>query len=181
MQERALSYHGGLFYSGSALMAYRFGNAAKLAEWQKCQADEDFITKESQSLKVMWYVAGTLKQSFVNLQKQPSRQGWTACTQDFLAALCQHTQGCFAAYSLKLTLDGVLLSQPCLEKVVSWWPIQCPAYEATLPELYSECSRTQEDLFLAGCYFHQCLKVSFPKFFLRDSLAQICWCKRQVT
>ena len=46
--ERAgVSYHGGLFYSGSALTAYRFGNAAKLPEWQKCQADEDFITKKS--------------------------------------------------------------------------------------------------------------------------------------
>ena len=129
----------------------------------------------------MWYVAGTLKQSFDNLQKQPSRQSWKACTEGFLGALCQHTKGCFGAYSLKITLDAVLLSQPRLEKVVPWWPMQCPAYEDTLSKLYSECSRTQVDLFLAGCHFHQCLKPSFPKFFLRDSLAQTRWIKRQVT
>ena len=102
-----------------------FVNAAKLAEWQKCQADEDFITKEIRSLKVMWYVAGTLKQSFDTLQKQPSRQCWKACTEEFFAALQQHTRGCFADYSLKIALDGVLLSQQRLETVVSWWPMQC--------------------------------------------------------
>ena len=129
----------------------------------------------------MWYVAGTLKQSFDTLQKQPSRQCWKACTEEFGKVLQQHTKGCFATYPLKLALGAVLLSQPRLEKVVSWWPMQCPAYEDTLSKLYSECSRTQDDLFLAGCHFHQCLKPSFPKFVLRDSLAQTCWIKRQVT
>ena len=102
-----------------------FVNAAKLAEWKKCQADEDFRTKEIRSLKAMWYVAGTLKQSFDTLQKQPSRQCWKACTEEFFAALQQHTRGCFADYSLKIALDGVLLSQQRLETVVSWWPMQC--------------------------------------------------------
>jgi len=176
-----VSCHGGVFYSGSALTAYRCGNAAKLAQWRECKADEDFIAREIISLKVMWYVAGKFKQSYDTLQKQPSRQCWKACTEEFLAALQQHTKGCFAAYSVKLALDAVLLSQPRLETVVSWWPMRCTAYENKLTELYSECSRTQDDLFLAGCHFHQCLKASLPKFFLRDSLAQTCWIKRKVT
>ena len=176
-----VSCHGGLFYSGSVLTEYRFGNAAKPAQWQKCRADEDFIAREIMSLKVMGHVAGKLKKSFDNLQKEPSRQCWKACTEEFGKVLQQHTKGCFSGYSIKITLDGVLLSQPCLESVVSWWPMQCTAYKRKLPELYSECRGTQDDLFLAGCHLHQCLKASCPKFFLKDSLAQTCWLKRKVT
>ena len=94
------------------------------------------------SLKVMWHVAGKLKKSFDNLQKEPSRQCWKACTEEFGKVLQQHTKGCFSGYSIKITLDGVLLSQPCLESVVSWWPMQCTAYKQKIPELYSECRRT---------------------------------------
>ena len=129
----------------------------------------------------MWHVAGTFKQSYDSLQRQPSRQCWKACTQDFLAQLHEHTAGCFSDYSLKVALDGVLLSKPCLEQVVSWWPMKCVAYKSVLPELYPVCTRSQDDLFLAGCHFHQSLKARFPKFYLRDSLAQTCWWKRGAT
>ena len=177
-----VSYHGGLFYSGAALTEYRFGSAAMPARWQKCRADQDFTAKEIMSLKVMWHVAGNFKKSYDSLQKQPSRQCWKACTKEFVEALQQHTKGCFGDYSLKIALDGILLSQPRLETVVSWWPMLCSAYKKQLPELYSQCSSTsQDDLFLAGCHFHQCLKASCPKFLLRDSLAQTCWIKRNVT
>ena len=176
-----ISYHGGVFYSGRALTRYRYGSAAKPANWEECNDKQDFIAKEILALKVMWHVAGTLESSYNSLQKQPTRESWKACTRNFLAKLHEHTTGCFSDYSLKIALDGILLSQPCLEQVVSWWPMKCSAYEGCLPELYPVCAQSQDDLFLAGCHFHQCLKVKFPKSFLRDSLAQTCWAKRGVT
>ena len=154
-----ISYHSGLFFSACALTHYRFGSAAKPARWQKCKVNQDFIAKEVLALKVMWHVATNRKQAYDSLQRNPSRQSWRACTEDFLAELHQHTKGCFHAYSVKISLDAVLLSQPVLEQVVSWWPMQCTAYKNKLPQLYQECRKTQRDLFLAGCHFHQCLKA----------------------
>ena len=81
-----VSCHGGLFYSGSVLTEYRFGDAAKPAQWKKCRADEDFIAREIMSLKVMWHVAGKLKKSFDNLQKEPSRRLGTASDESVMEA-----------------------------------------------------------------------------------------------
>ena len=135
-QAEKVSYHGGVFYSGRALTRYRYGSAAKPAKWQECTDIQDFISKEILALEVMWHVAASLKHSFDSLQSQPSRQLWKACTQGFLSKLHEHTSGCFSDYSLKITLDGILLSQPCLEKVLSWWPMKCSAYKSSLPKLY---------------------------------------------
>ena len=154
--------------------------AAKPSKWQKCDASQDFITKEILALKVMWHVASNFKRDYDSLQRYPTRRCWTKCTKDVLAALHEHTIGIFADYSLKIALDGVLLSQPCLQRVVSWWPMGCTAYKNTLPTLYPGCGKDQDNLFLAGCHYHQRLKASFPKFFLNDSLAQTCWMERGV-
>ena len=91
------------------------------------------------------------------------------------------TKGVYSDYSMKITLDGVLLSQPCLERVVSWWPMMCPAYKDELPKIYPNCQKKQDDLFLAACHFHKCLKALFPKYYLRDSLAQLCWMERNIS
>ena len=91
------------------------------------------------------------------------------------------TKGVYSDYSMKITLDGVLLSQPCLERVVSWWPMMCPAYKNELPKIYPNCQKKQDDLFLAACHFHKCLKALFPKYYLRDSLAQLCWMERNIS
>ena len=180
-QAKKVSYHGGLFFSACALQKYRFGSTEEPEEWQICDASHDFITKEILALKVMWHVANNVQRQYDSLQRNPTRQCWKACTKHFLATLQEHTKGCFAAYSLKIALDGVLISQPCLEKVVSWWPMECTAYVEELPKLYPECAKNQDDLFIAACHFHQCLKTSLPKFKLNDSLAQTCWIKRGVT
>ena len=180
-QAEKVSYHGGVFYSGRALTRYRYGSAAKPAKWQECTDIQDFISKEILALEVMWHVAASLKHSFDSLQSQPSRQLWKACTQGFLSQLHEHTSGCFSDYSLKIALDGILLSQPCLEKVLSWWPMKCSSYKSSLCKLYPACTQSQDDLFLAGCHFHQSMKTKFPKSFLRDSLAQTCWVKRGVS
>ena len=174
-------YHGGLLYSGSKLVRYRFGTAAKPAQWKDCEEEQDFISREILALKLMWYVAGAYKEAYDNLQKQPSRQCWKACTENFLSQLHEHTVGIFSDYSLNIALDGVLLSQPCLETVVSYWPMQCSAYKSALPTLYPACTQSQDDLFLAGCHFHHALKQQFPNFFIRDSLAQTCWLHRGVS
>ena len=160
---------------------FRFGSAAKPAKWRTCKANNDFIAKEILALRLMWHVVQCRKEAYDSLQRSPCRQCWTACTEEFLTELRQHTKGCFADYSVKITLDAVLLSQPALEKVVSWWPMQCPAYQNELPKLYPKCAKTQSDLFLARCHFHQRLKTSFPKYHLKDSLAQLCWMERGVS
>ena len=129
----------------------------------------------------MWHVAASMKQTYDNLQRNPTRQCWNACTEQFLSELHKHTKGVYSDYSMKITLDGVLLSQPCLERVVGWWPMMCPAYKDELPKLYPNCHKKQDDLFLAACHFHKCLKASFPKYYLRDSLAQLCWMERNIS
>ena len=180
-QAKKVSYHGGLFFSACVLKEYRFGSAEKPEEWQICDASHDFVTREILALKVMWHVASSVQRHYDSLQRNPTRQCWKACTENFLATLREHTKGCFAAYSLKIALDAVLLSRPCLDRVVSWWPMECTAYVEQLPKIYPECGKNQDDLFIAACHFHQCLKTSLPKFRLTDSLAQTCWIKRGVT
>ena len=172
-QAKKIAYHGGVFFSGSTLTRYRYGSAAKPGNWKECNDNQDFISKETLALKVMWHVAGTLKGSFDSLQRQPSRQCWEACTQGFLSQLQEYTMGCFNDYSLKLALDGILLAQPCLEQVVSWWPMRCPANQSSLPKLYPVCTRSQGDLFLAGCHLHYSLKDKLPKFFCVTPLRKL--------
>ena len=163
------------------LQSFRFGSALKPAKWQNCDDSQDFIKKKILSLQVLWHVVEMFRTKFDELQRKPTRQCWKACTQDCLSTRRAHTSGCFSDYSLKIALDGFLLSLPSLERVVSWWPMGCPAYTDQLPKLYPACNRTHEDLWLAGCHFHRQLKARFPKFFLRDSLAQTCWLERGVT
>ena len=178
---KGVSYHGGLFYSGSSLTQYRFPSAAKPADWTDCPKSMDFIAREVLALRIVWHVAETFRSEYDALQSKPTRQCWKACTEAFLKAIRNHTKGIFGDYSMKITLDGVLLPQPRLEHAVSWWPMHCPAYKIALPELYANCTTSRQDLFLAACHFHAATKKSFPRFLLRDSLAQTCWIKRGVT
>ena len=46
-----ISYHGGLFFSGSMLTEYRFGSAAKPAKWQNCADNQDFHLQRSPRLE----------------------------------------------------------------------------------------------------------------------------------
>ena len=178
---KGVSYHGGLFYSGSSLTQYRFPSAAKPPDWTDCPKSMDFIAREVLALRIVWHVAETFLSEYDALQSKPTRQCWKACTQAFLEAIRNHTKGIFGDYSMKITLDGVLLSQPRLEHAVPWWPMHCPAYEIALPELYANCTTSHQDLFLAACHLHAATKKSFPRFLLKDSLAQLCWVKRGVT
>ena len=178
---KGVSYHGGLFYSGSSLTQYRFPSAAKPADWTDCPKSMDFIAREVLALRIVWHVAETFLSEYDALQSKPDRERWKACTEAFLEAIRNHTKGIFGDYSMKITLDGVLLSQPRLEKAVSWWPMHCPAYKIALPALYANCTTSHQDLFLAACYFHAATKRCFPRFLLKDSLAQMCWMKRGVT
>ena len=161
-----------------SLKKYRWHNVDK---WRKCKANQDFISREILALKIMWHVAKGMKQNYNNLPKDPTRQCWKACKQRLLSKLHQHTLGIFGDYSMKIALDGVLLSQPCLEQVVSCWPMMRPAYKNELPKLYPNCRKDPTDLFLTGCHHHKCLKAFSQKFHLRDSLAQLCWIQRGVS
>ena len=122
-----------------------------------------------------------MKDSFQQLQREPTRDLWKICTRDFLEEISRRTKGAFDDYAIKITLDGILISQPHLERFLSWWPMQCPAYKDQLPKLYANLSKSSDDLFLAACHYHQNIKVHYSRYHLRDSLAQLCWVERGVT
>ena len=163
-RQSGVAYHGGLFYSGSVLTKYRFGSAAKPAEWVRCDQDPslDFLDKEILALKVMWHVASLFKEKFNSLQRNPTRQCWTACTEGFFTALKDHTAGVFGDYSIKIMLDGILIVQPHLERVVAWWPMLCNAYKDQLPRLYPAAAKKTRRPFPRGRSLPLALEAPFP-------------------
>ena len=172
------SFYRGLFYCGNKLRQFRYDPNAP---WQSCTACHmDDIDRLIEAMKIAWYVARLMKQDFHELQINPTRTSWRTCTEGYLKALRARTRGMYADYALKKTLDAILISQPNLEQVVSWWPMRCPAYTAYLPKLYPGIKCTQDDLYAAACHYHRQLKKTFPKYRLGDSLAQLCWLERGV-
>ena len=176
---RGESFYAGLFYCGNKLQRFRYNVTDR---WQSCTACRmDDIDRLIQAMKIVWYVARLMKKDFQELQENPTRTGWQKCTQGYLQAIRARTRGMFSDYSVKKGLDAILISQPSLERVVSYWPMLCPAYKAYLPKLYPGIRRTQAELYVAACHYHRQLKKTFPKFRLGDSLAQLCWLERGVT
>ena len=176
---QGVSWYGGLFYSGNKLLKFRF---ASTDSWQSCTACRmDDIDRLITAMKVVWRLAGSMRGSLLALQTCPTRELWKMCTEEFLGKLQDLTVGMYGHYALKKALDAILICQPHLERVVSWWPMRCPAYLQLLPKLYPGLSRTDQDLFQAAVHFHRQLKSSFPTFRLRDSLAQLCWIERKIT
>ena len=141
----------------------------------------DDMDRLLEAMKIVWFVADTMTEEFQQFQSEPTRTGWRTCTQTFLQEIRNRTSGMFNDYSLKKALDGILISQPQHEKVISYWPMECPAYRTQLPLLYPGTRCTQEELFTAACHYHRQLKIVLPKFRLADSLAQLCWVKRKVS
>ena len=173
------TWYSGLFYSGNKLIKFRY---ALTDQWQCCTACKmDDIDRLLEAMKIVWFVANTMKEAFQDFQSKPTQAGWRTCTQTFLQEVRSRTSGMFNDYSLKKALDGILISQPRLEKVVSYWPMNCPAYQKQLPLLYPGIQCTQEELYTAACHYHRQIKVVLPKFRLADSLAQLCWLKRKVS
>ena len=116
-----VSCYGGLFYSGNVLKEFRYDDKEA---WQCCTAcNMSNLDGHTQGLKIVYHVAEIMKTDFQQLQKEPTRHGWRRCTEGFLSEIRLRTKGMYAHYSMKIALDGVLLSQPRLEKVVSWWPM----------------------------------------------------------
>ena len=173
------SWFGGLFYSGNVLSKYRFSPDS---DWIDCDdSDMSPIDRQMQTMKIVWHTAQGMQKDFVTLQTKPTREAWHRCTEGFLLELKSRTSGTFNHYTLKCMCDAVLLVQPQLEKTIGWWPMLCPAYKDMLPKLYPKTQKTQSALFIVACHYHQQMKSFFPKFYLRDSLAQLCWIERKVS
>ena len=179
-EDQRKSWFGGVFYSGNVLLKFRYYDftAEQLVQsWTVC-ADKGMtsIDKEIQSLKMVYYVARSLETTLQRLQRQPDRSLWTRATETFMQRINLCTKGMFSHYSMKIALDGILLSAPQLEHVVCWWPMLCTAYKENLPKIYPEAAQTsQKDLMYAGVHFHRQLQVSFPRMKLKCALAQTCW------
>ena len=171
--------HGGFFYSGNILRKYRF---CTTGTWTDCKAaGMGRIETEVVALRIVWRVARKMQGALDSLHSNPTRIAWRRCTETFMNELNERTDGIFGHYSMKLALDGILVSRPALMKVCSWWPMLCPAYMSELPHLYPGLKRKQEDLFLAACHYHRMMRENFPKMSISESLAQLCWKKRNVT
>ena len=182
-QDQGKSWFGGVFYSGNVLLKFRYcdfsAEQPEKTPWKDCtQEGMTSIEKEIQALKLVYYVARSLQTTFRKLQRQPDRTLWKRATETFMHRINLSTQGMFAHYSMKIALDGILLSAPHLEHVVSWWPMLCKAYMQNLSKMYTEAGKTsQNDLMYAGVHFHRqlqsALKCSTMK--LKCALAQTCW------
>ena len=108
--------------------------------------------------KIAWHVSDLMSDRFQELQSNPTRESWYACTHGFLQELQARSKGCYSHYSVKLMLDGVLTTQPQLHKVLSWWPMLCTAYKTELPLMYANIERNEDQLFLAAVHWHNQLK-----------------------
>ena len=98
---------------------------------------------------MVYHVAQSLQSELKALQRKPARSLWKRATQTFLQRLRMCTQGMFGDYSMKIALDGILLSAPHLERVLSWWPMRCNADQEKLPLMYpAVANNSQEDLML---------------------------------
>jgi hypothetical protein len=180
-QEQGKSWFGGVFYSGNVLAKFRYcdfsAEQPDTLPWIICaQKDMTSIDKEIQSLKLVYYVARSLKITFRQLQRQPERSLWKRATETFMQRISACTQGMFADYSMKIALDGILLSAPQLERIACWWPMLCTAYKQNLPKMYPKAAQTsQNDLMHAGVHFHRQLQKHFSMMKLKCALSQTCW------
>ena len=176
---RGESFYVGLFYCGNKLQRFRYDVNDR---WQCCTAcNMDDIDRLIVAMQIVWYVADLMNNNFQELQQNPTRAAWETCTKSFLQAIQARANGMFSHYSLKKCLDAILITQPKLEKFISYWPMRCPAYISFLPRLYPGIQRTQDQLYKAACHYHKTLKKTFPKFRLNESLAQLCWLERGVS
>ena len=180
-QDQGKSWFGGVFYSGNVLLKFRYcdfsAEQPDKIPWTNC-AEEGMtsIDKEIQGLKLVYYVARSLQNTYRALQGQPDRSLWKHATETFMKRISLCTHGMFGDYSMKIALDGILLSVPQLEHVVCWWPMLCTAYKKHLPKMYPEAAQTsQNDLMHAGVHFHRQLQKHFRRMKFKCALAQTCW------
>ena len=87
------------------------------------------------------------------------------------------TKGKFNDYAVKCMLDGLLVNNTVSRHHISSWPMQCSAYKSQLPILFPGIESFH--LYRAACYLHRLIYAKHH-FHLADSLAQLCWIKRNV-
>jgi hypothetical protein len=180
-QDQGKSWFGGVFYSGNVLTKFRYcefsAEQPDKIPWTICaQKGMTSIDKEIQSFKLVYYVARSLQTTFRKLQRKADRSLWKFATETFMQRISVCTRGMFADYSMKIALDGILLSAPQLERVACWWPMLCTAYKKNLPKMYPKATQTsQNDLMHAGVHFHRQLQKHFSMMKLKCALAQTCW------
>ena len=99
-QEQGKSWFGGVFYSGSVLLKFRYCDfSAEQQEkicWTFCaQEGMTSIDKEIQGLKLVYYVARSLQTTYRALQRQPDRSLWKHATETFMKRINLCTHGMF--------------------------------------------------------------------------------------
>ena len=168
-----VSYFGGLYYTGNYLKQYRW----RVSDvWSSCKTDRiSKVAGHVLALKLVWMVVNKYALQLRGLQLNPSRDGFRMCTLHLYESIRSHTIGLFGDYSMKISLDAILVAQPKLDRVVSWWPMCCPAYTKQLPLLFPFLEEKQEQLFVAAVCLHRAMQSPGRKMTLGDVLAQLCW------
>ena len=166
--------HGGLFRT-SMLTGYRTSTC------------EDFTSvthhaspaRETLAYKTMWRALP--KQELTAFARQPTRATYKNALETFQHRLYGKnglTKGKFNDYGVKCMLDALLMNNTVSKHVISSWPMQCPAYKSQLPILFPGIKPAQ--FYRAACYMHHLIYAKH-RFHLADSLAQLCWIKRNIT
>ena len=173
-----VSFASGLFDSGNLLQKYRY-DAAK--DWRICDETMNRIDRHILGLQIMWYCCDRLKVYLDELQIEPTRAGYRACTARLAEDLRIRVGGLFGNYAMKIFLDAVFVAQPSLKKVCCWFPMLCPAYQSMLPTVYIGVDKnSQEHLWMAACQLYGRFCRQGSRLSLPDVLAQLCWMKRGV-
>ena len=104
----------------------------------------------------------------------PSRDYWKAANVMFQSAVSDVSKGIMADYMHKCVLDRVFAVRDIDPGMISWWPLNCPAYVNGLGKIFGDSLSSEEDKFLALMYVYKQLRrvrsSSVP-----DTLAHLCW------
>ena len=166
-----LASHGGKFYT-TMLTHYKRDVGAKWTDVTK----RDSCHREVCAYKAMW--AALPRKELALYRAAPTRDTFEAALKEFQTRLYgkeKLTKGKFNDYAVKCMLDALIVNGTVPPRVISTWPMNCPAYKKQLRILSPGLQPCQ--YFIAGCHWHYMI-YKRHKFHIADSLAQLCWIER---
>ena len=165
--------HSGLFRT-TMLREYR--NATN--EHFTCVRHLASAARETLAYKTMWLALP--KKELKAFAQQPTRATFKIALESFQHRLYGKeglTKGRFNDYAVKCMLDGLLVNNTVSRHVLSSWPMQCPAYKTELRVLFPGIKPAQ--FCRAACYMNRLIYAKHH-LHLAESLAHLCWIKRNV-
>ena len=167
-----LASHGGMFYT-TMLTHYRLDVHSPFIAVTKM----DSCHREVCAYRAMW--AALPRQELALFRAAPTRDTFKSAVTKFQTQLYgteKLTKGKFNDYAVKCMLDALIINGTVSPRVLSTWPMKCPAYRKQLRILYPGLKPSE--YFIAGCHWHYMI-YKRHRFHIADSLAQLCWIERR--